>query len=164
MFGEITGVGRRSDARAGIPDPRSQYGARETPDVYTGTIKVENPPAGHSGFLSLRHAERWVRQGRAFFVRGGGLRLFDGARQAMAATRSGRTDESRHGYDGIHRMLTEAEKRRLPLVGPPARLTRSAVGGSTSRRPSGTATLKPQGGVPMGPSGEKSRAGATIAR
>ena len=51
------------------------------------------------------------------------IKLVEKHRRALANSRSAR-GESALGYDAVKRMLTQAEKRRLPIAQPPERPTK----------------------------------------
>lgn len=86
-------------------------------------LHITNPPPGFSGVLGLKHAERLIRQGRAVRIDENRIRLSDRHRRALANARNPRA-ESALGYDAVKRMLTQQEKRRLPIAQPPERPTK----------------------------------------
>lgn len=87
-------------------------------------LKITNPPVGHSGVVGLKHAERWVRQGRAFFEAGGRLRLLDRHRVALGKSMRRSADVPGGGYDDIRRQMRSNERRHIPIAQPPPRPTK----------------------------------------
>ena len=85
-------------------------------------LTITNPPPGHPGVIGVKHAERWVRQGRAFFEEGGRLRLIDRHRAALGNSIKRRPGS--FGYDQVKRFLTSGERRRIPIAQPPDRITK----------------------------------------
>lgn len=96
------------------------------PEVSKGTVQIVNPPRGHSGVVSRKQAERWIKQRRAFAIAGGVL-LTAAFRKSMTDSIAGRTAESRGGYDSVVRPMREKEVRNLPLVQRAERTTRRPI-------------------------------------
>jgi hypothetical protein len=90
-------------------------------------IQITNPPAGHPGFIGPKHAERWVKQGKAFWEAGGRLRLFDKIRGALAQSRAGKRVVPGGAYDSIRRQMRPQERRAIPIAQPPPRPTRRKI-------------------------------------
>lgn len=98
-------------------------------------LTITNPPPGHAGVIGVKHAERWVRQGRAFFEAGGKLRLMERHRKALAHSLRG-SASSGLGYDSIRRQMLERERRHIPISQPPPRVTKRKIGeGDASWKP-----------------------------
>ena len=81
-------------------------------------IRIANPPAGHSGFVGMKHAERWVKQGKAEWSLNGDLRLSSAFRYASMRGLSPSGDESGVGYDEVRREMNSREKANIPLLKP----------------------------------------------
>lgn len=90
-------------------------------------LTITNPPAGHAGVIGVKHAARWVRQGRAFFEEGGRLRLLDKHRTALGRALRGSAG-SGMGYDAIKRQMLQRERRHIPISQPPPRPTKRKIG------------------------------------
>jgi hypothetical protein len=103
-----------------------------TPDVSShALLQIINPPPGHPGFVGIKHAQRWVKQGRAVLVGDGRLTLLERHRRQLArgvAERPGAV-----GYDHVRRPLTSGEKRRLPIAQPPERPTKRKMVAALAR-------------------------------
>jgi hypothetical protein len=98
-----------------------------TPPVSTHDLLIiSNPPAGHPGVVGVKHAERWVRQGRAFFEAGGRLRLMERHRQSLGRSMRG-SASSGVGYDAIKRQMLQRERRHIPIAQPPPRPTKRKI-------------------------------------
>lgn len=107
----------------GIPSSSASTESANTPSVSQNLLTILNPPAGFPGFVGVKHATRWIRQGRAVMVGDEHIKLLDKHRRALANSRNSR-GESALGYDAVRRMLTQSEKRRLPIAQPPERPTK----------------------------------------
>lgn len=120
-----TASGPQSSRFVGHTRQRSQYGPRNhtTPLSTQALLTITNPPAGHAGVIGVKHAERWVRQGRAFFEEGGRLRLLDRHRTALGRSLRGSAN-SGIGYDAVRRHLKAKEVRRIPVAQVPERPTK----------------------------------------
>jgi hypothetical protein len=95
----------------------------------TTSIRIANPPPGHRGIVGLKHAERWIRQARAFMLPDGQLFLRQSMRQILArATRRGGQAVPGHEYDLIRRRMRPAEVRRIPIKAQRARPRKWKVG------------------------------------
>ena len=121
---------------SGIPGSVASTDRATTPHVSAQNLLIiTNPPAGHAGVIGVKHAERWVRQGRAFFEEGGRLRLLDRHRSALGRTMRG-SATSGLGYDLIQRQMLQRERRHIPISQPPPRPTKRKVGeGDANWRP-----------------------------
>lgn len=74
--------------------------------------------------MSLKHALRLVKQGRAEWVGEGRIRLSAKHRLVLERLANGRPYVEGGGYDEVSRHMTEQEQRNLPLIKPPSRPTR----------------------------------------
>ena len=120
--------GRNPVGVLGIPSSVASTDRAPTPHVSTHDLLIiSNPPAGHAGVIGVKHAERWVRQGRAFFEEGGRLRLLDRHRVVLSRSPRG-SSESGLGYDAINRQMLQRERRHIPISQPPPRLTKRKIG------------------------------------
>ena len=121
-------LGRNPVGLPGIPGSVASTDRATTPHVSAqNLLTITNPPAGHAGVIGVKHAERWVRQGRAFFEEGGRLRLLDRHRTALARSVRG-SAISGMGYDAIKRQMLERERRHIPISQPPPRPTKRKIG------------------------------------
>lgn len=120
--------GRNPVGVPGIPGSVASTDRATTPHVSAHDLLViTNPPLGHPGVIGVKHAERWVRQGRAFFEAGGKIRLFDRHRNTLAHSIRNLAP-SGPGYDAIRRQMTTRERRAIPISQPPPRPTKRKIG------------------------------------
>jgi hypothetical protein len=116
--------GRNPVGLSGIPGSVASTDRATTRHVSAQELlTITNPPAGHAGVIGVKHAERWVRQGRAFFEEGGRLRLLDRHRTALGRSLRG-SSISGMGYDAVRRHLKAKEVRRIPVAQLPERPTK----------------------------------------
>ncbi len=81
------------------------------------SLDVINPPAKGNPKISLYHAERYVRRGRARIVDGGLLFVFDTPLCPSLISEELRLlQQTAASYDRIDRAMTLREIRRIPIV------------------------------------------------
>ena len=87
------------------------------------SVQIVNPVPGGARVLSYRHARRYVRQGRAEWVKGQpAIRFLDNEHRHQSAQRLAR-QQTAAGYDsGAAHMAVLKEIQRLPVAFDPVRL------------------------------------------
>jgi hypothetical protein len=91
-----------------------------------------NPPRGHSGCVSDKHAARWIKQGRASLVTGG-IRLAETFRILLGQS-AGKGSIPGGEYDSVKRIMKQQEQRHVPIAQLPERPTKRRMVSATARR------------------------------
>jgi hypothetical protein len=100
----------RESRSASLTNQASHRG--ETALLSTDTIQILNPLPGHSSSTSVKRAHRYIAKGRAIFVDEHSIRFIETSQRDIWRL------QSRSGYDGVDRPLTQAEVAAIPVVEP----------------------------------------------